>query len=142
MRFLLIAIDYFTKWVEAEALAMITEAKVQNFVWKNIVCRFGIPRMIISNKWPPVRQSRIQVVLLKPEHQEQVFVPRTSSGQWIDRSNEMNLAKNHQGSVSEGKRSMARGVTKHFVGLQDYSTNTHRRDALQPNLRNKSSHPS
>ena len=49
MKFLLVAIDYFTKWVEVEALATITEAKVQNFVWKNIVCRFGIPRMIISN---------------------------------------------------------------------------------------------
>ena len=49
MKFLLVAIDYFTKWVEAEALATITEANVQNFVWKNIVCRFGIPRTIISN---------------------------------------------------------------------------------------------
>ena len=49
MKFLLIAIDYFTKWVEAEALATITETKVQNFVWKNIVCRFGIPRTIISD---------------------------------------------------------------------------------------------
>ena len=49
MKFLLVAIDYFTKWVEAEALVTITEAKVQNFVWKNIVCRFGIPRMIISD---------------------------------------------------------------------------------------------
>ena len=47
MKFLLIAIDYFTKWVEAEALATITETKVQNFVWKNIVCRFEIPRTII-----------------------------------------------------------------------------------------------
>ena len=47
MRFLLVVIDYFTKWVEVEALAMITEAKVQNFVWKNIVCKFRIPRMII-----------------------------------------------------------------------------------------------
>ena len=28
---------------------MITEAKVQNFVWKNIVCRFRIPRTIISD---------------------------------------------------------------------------------------------
>ena len=37
MKFLLVAIDYFTKWVEAEALATITEAKVQNFVWKNLV---------------------------------------------------------------------------------------------------------
>ena len=32
MKFLLIAIDYFTKWVEAEALATITETMVQNFV--------------------------------------------------------------------------------------------------------------
>ena len=47
VRFLLVTIDYFTKWVEVEALTTITEAKVQNFVWKNIVCRFGIPRMII-----------------------------------------------------------------------------------------------
>ena len=31
-KFLLVAIDYFTKWVEAEALATITETKVQNFV--------------------------------------------------------------------------------------------------------------
>ena len=48
MKFLLVAIDY-TKWVEAKALATIIEAKVQNFVWKNIVCRFGIPRTIISD---------------------------------------------------------------------------------------------
>ena len=49
MRFLLVAIDYFTKWVEVEALVTIIEAKVQNFVWKNIICRFGIPRTIISD---------------------------------------------------------------------------------------------
>ena len=49
VKFLLVAIDYFLKWVEAEALATITEAKVQNFVWKKIVCLFGIPHMIISD---------------------------------------------------------------------------------------------
>ena len=49
MRFLLVAIDYFTKWIEVEVLATIIEAKVQNFVWKNIVCRFEIPRTIILN---------------------------------------------------------------------------------------------
>ena len=40
------------------------------------------------------------------------------------------------------KRCMARGVTKRPVGLQDYSTNTNKRDALQSNLRNRSKHPS
>ena len=47
VKFLLVVIDYFTKWVQAEALPTITEAKIQNFMWKNIICRFGIPWMII-----------------------------------------------------------------------------------------------
>ena len=47
VKFLLLEIDYFTKWVEVEALATITEAKIQNSVWKNIICRFGISRTII-----------------------------------------------------------------------------------------------
>ena len=49
VKFLLVTIDYFTKWVEAEALAAITEARIQSFVWKNIICRFGIPLAIISD---------------------------------------------------------------------------------------------
>ena len=49
VKFLLIAIDYFTKWVEAEALSTITEAKIQSFVWKNIICKFGIQRKTISD---------------------------------------------------------------------------------------------
>ena len=49
VKFLLVVIDYFTKWVEAEALATITESRIQSFVWKNIVCRFGILLTIISN---------------------------------------------------------------------------------------------
>ena len=38
-----------TKWVEAEALATIMESRIQSFVWKNIICRFGIPLTIISD---------------------------------------------------------------------------------------------
>ena len=42
-------VDYFIKWVEAEPLATITEQKVRNFVWRSIICRFGIPRSLLSN---------------------------------------------------------------------------------------------
>lgn len=45
-KFLLVATDYFTKWIEAEALATITAKKVEAMVWKDIICRFGIPRII------------------------------------------------------------------------------------------------
>ncbi|XP_073152632.1 uncharacterized protein [Henckelia pumila] len=48
-KFLLVAIDYFSKWVEAKTLAKITENEVLNFLWKNIVCRFGIPRRLASD---------------------------------------------------------------------------------------------
>ena len=49
VKFLLVAIDYFIKWVNAEALATITKAKIRSFMWKNIICRFGILMTIISN---------------------------------------------------------------------------------------------
>ncbi|KAK4397275.1 hypothetical protein Sango_1564100 [Sesamum angolense] len=48
-KFLLVAIDDFTKWVEAEPLARITEGEVKKFIWINIICRFGLPREIISD---------------------------------------------------------------------------------------------
>ena len=41
--------DYFTKWAKAEPLATITEQKIRNFVWRAIICRFGIPRALVSD---------------------------------------------------------------------------------------------
>ena len=49
LKFLVVGIDYFTKWVEAEALATITENNIWSFVWRNIICRFRIPRILVSN---------------------------------------------------------------------------------------------
>ena len=48
-KFVVVAVDYFTKWVEAEPLATITEQKVRNFVWRTIICRFGISRALVSD---------------------------------------------------------------------------------------------
>ena len=41
-------VDYFTKRVKAEALASITPAKIKEFVYKNIVCRYGVLHTITS----------------------------------------------------------------------------------------------
>ncbi|KAL5550392.1 hypothetical protein UlMin_000568 [Ulmus minor] len=49
MKFAVVAIDYYTKWVEAEPLSEITEARTTSFVWKNIVCRFGISQSLVSD---------------------------------------------------------------------------------------------
>ena len=49
LKFLIVGVDYFIKWMEAEALATITKKNVRNFVWRYIVCRFGIPRVLVSD---------------------------------------------------------------------------------------------
>ena len=49
MKFLVVGIDYFTKWVEAETLATIPEKNIRSFVWRNIIYKFGIPRILVSN---------------------------------------------------------------------------------------------
>ena len=49
IKLLVVGIDYFTKWVEAEPLAKITQQNVKNFIWENIVCRFRVPRVLISD---------------------------------------------------------------------------------------------
>nr|GEV92323.1 reverse transcriptase domain-containing protein [Tanacetum cinerariifolium] len=49
VKFLIVAMDYLTKWIETKAVATITGGQVKKFVWDNIVCCFGIPGEIISN---------------------------------------------------------------------------------------------
>ena len=49
LKFLVVSIDYFTKQVEAEALATITEKNIRNFVWRNIIYRYEIPRVLVSD---------------------------------------------------------------------------------------------
>ena len=48
-QFVLVAVDYFTKWAEAKALANIWDINVKKFVWKNIETRFGVPNTLISD---------------------------------------------------------------------------------------------
>ena len=48
-KYLLVGTDYFTKWVEAEPLANIRDVNAKRFVWKNIVTRFGVLHMLISD---------------------------------------------------------------------------------------------
>jgi len=48
-RFILVAIDYFTKWVEATSYASVTRNMVIRFIKKEIICRYRLPRKIITD---------------------------------------------------------------------------------------------
>jgi transposase InsO family protein len=46
LKYVVVPVEYFSKWIEAKSLATITSATVQKFFWRNIVCRFGVPKAI------------------------------------------------------------------------------------------------
>jgi len=46
---ILVAIDYFTKWVEASSYANVTRKVVKKFIRKELICRCGIPERIITD---------------------------------------------------------------------------------------------
>ncbi|XP_070033042.1 uncharacterized protein [Nicotiana tomentosiformis] len=48
-RFILVAIDYFTKWVEAVTFKAATKKAMVDFIHSNIIYRFGIPKTIITD---------------------------------------------------------------------------------------------
>jgi hypothetical protein len=46
LKYVVVAVEYFSKWIEAKPLAMITSVTVQKFFSQNIICRFGVPKAI------------------------------------------------------------------------------------------------
>ncbi|XP_074304162.1 uncharacterized protein LOC141638875 [Silene latifolia] len=47
--YMLVMTDYFSKWIEAEAMTEVKEQQVISFIKRNIISRFGIPSEIICD---------------------------------------------------------------------------------------------
>ena len=48
--FILVATDYFTKWVEVVPLKKVEQKDVIQFIKEKIIHRFGIPQSIITDQ--------------------------------------------------------------------------------------------
>uniref|UniRef100_A0A2N9GEB7 RNA-directed DNA polymerase n=1 Tax=Fagus sylvatica TaxID=28930 RepID=A0A2N9GEB7_FAGSY len=60
---ILVATEYFSKWVEAVPLRKATGAAVANFIREHIITRFGIPHKIISDNGTPFVNKNVREVL-------------------------------------------------------------------------------
>ena len=61
-KYILVAVDYVSKWVEAQALPT-NDARVVVKFLKKIFCRFGMPRAIISDRGTHFCNSQIEKIL-------------------------------------------------------------------------------
>ena len=58
-RFILVAIDYFKKWVEAASFASVTKNILARFIKQNLICRYGILENIITDNGTDLNNTMI-----------------------------------------------------------------------------------
>lgn len=64
-RYIIVAMDYFTKWPEARAVKTATAKEAAQFLYEEIICRHGTPSVILSDRGAHFVNETIQ--LLKEE---------------------------------------------------------------------------
>ncbi|GJX86951.1 reverse transcriptase domain-containing protein [Tanacetum coccineum] len=80
VKFILVAVDYLSKWVEAKALPT-NDARVVIKILKSLFARFGTPRAIISDRGTHFYNDQFVKVMLKyvvTHHLSTAYHPQTS----------------------------------------------------------------
>ena len=49
-RYIITAIDYLTRWAEAQPVKTYSASTAENFIFDNILSRFGCPRILMSDQ--------------------------------------------------------------------------------------------
>jgi hypothetical protein len=62
-KFVLLATNYFTKWVEAIPLKKVTSENMVEFVKEHIIYRFGIPQTITTDQETYFTSSEFRILL-------------------------------------------------------------------------------
>ncbi|RVW84661.1 Transposon Tf2-2 polyprotein [Vitis vinifera] len=78
--FILVTIDYFTKWVETTSYARLTSARVSSFIRSHIICHYGVPHELISDKGVHFR-AEVDTLLQRyniQHHKLSAYMPQTN----------------------------------------------------------------
>ncbi|KAM2801730.1 hypothetical protein PS2_045127 [Malus domestica] len=77
---MIVATDYFTKWVEAEPMTTTTQTDIERFIWRNIICRFGIPQSIVTDNGPQFVGKDLAKFFQKYGIKQHMSTPRYPQG--------------------------------------------------------------
>ncbi|KAI5354381.1 hypothetical protein L3X38_007276 [Prunus dulcis] len=77
---MIVATDYFTTWIEAEALSSTKEADVERFIWRNIICRFGCPQSLVTDNDSQFIGKQITTFFAKYKIKQHLSTPRYPQG--------------------------------------------------------------
>ncbi|GAU28915.1 hypothetical protein TSUD_59270, partial [Trifolium subterraneum] len=63
VKYLIVAVDYFTKCIEAEPLAKIGASHILRFFKRNVLARFGIPQVVVTDNGTQFTNKKFQEFL-------------------------------------------------------------------------------
>ncbi|GJT41286.1 reverse transcriptase domain-containing protein [Tanacetum coccineum] len=130
VKLLIVSMDYFMKWIEAKAVATITDSLVKKFVWDNTVCRFGLPGEIVSDNGKQFSDNPFKDWCEKLNiTQRFVLVKHPQSNGLVERANR---------SLSKEIKARLEAVIPAEIGMPTYRTTVvevvHNDEELQLNL--------
>ncbi|MCO5589523.1 hypothetical protein L7F22_043491 [Adiantum nelumboides] len=102
--YILVAIHYMTRWVEAQSVTRVNEKTVSRFVYTHIFCRFGTPLEIVSDNGPGFRKG------LLTEFCEELHILHWHSTPCYPQSN--GLVEKANGIIAGIIRKMVKNKTK------------------------------
>ncbi|MCO5568611.1 hypothetical protein L7F22_022310 [Adiantum nelumboides] len=124
--YILVAIDYMTRWVEVQSVAKVNEKIVIKFVYTHICCRFGTPLEIVSDNGPGFRRGLLTEVC------EELKISHRHSTPYYPQSN--GLVEKANGIIAGIIRKMVESKPKRWDNFLDgaiWAYRTTYRDATQ-----------
>ncbi|RDX73765.1 Gypsy retrotransposon integrase-like protein 1, partial [Mucuna pruriens] len=103
--FILVAIDYFTKWVEAASYASVTKSIVVKFIKRDIIYRYGLPAHIITDNGTNLNNK------IMPELCEQFKIKHHNSMPYRPKMN---------GAIEEANKNIKKIVQKMVLTYKDW----------------------
>src|SRR6266487_1608673 len=74
-RYILVVTDYLTKWPEAKAMKEATAENVVKFIYEEIICRHGCPKIILSDRGTHFRNKLVNELCGKFEIKHKLSSP-------------------------------------------------------------------
>src|SRR6266498_2966820 len=89
-KYIVVAIDYFTKYFEARVLTNTNAKSVANFIYEDIICRHGYPRKIISDRGSYFNNQVIEKLLERFKIRHNLSIPyHPKTNELVERFNKI-----------------------------------------------------
>src|SRR6266511_1669601 len=106
-RYIVVAMDYFSRWPEARPLTHANAWQVVKFIYEEIICRFGTPRVLQSDRGTHFVNEVIQ------ELTDKFWIQHSLSSSYHPQSN---------GLVEYFNRTLCEGLAKVAETINDWDT--------------------